>query len=63
MAGAWSAYDRLFDDDRVYLIPEPPNTEQFFRVHTSRDRVSPKIWADAYLLAFASAADLPVDHV
>lgn len=35
MSGAWDAYDRLFDDDRVCLVPEPPNIEQFFRVHAS----------------------------
>ena len=57
MAGAWKAFDKLFGDDRVTLIAEPPGLETAFRRHTSSRRASPKLWADAYLTAFAGAHD------
>jgi uncharacterized protein len=56
MDDAWRAYDRLFDDDRVTFIPEPAGIEERFRVRTMGCAVSPKLWADAWLLAFAEAA-------
>lgn len=55
MAGAWRAYDRLFHDDRVTWFPEPAGFDDVFRKHASTGRASPKLWADAYLLAFARA--------
>jgi toxin-antitoxin system PIN domain toxin len=57
MAGAWKAYDRFFGDDRVVLLGEPVGLDATFREHTSGRRASPKLWADAYLLAFARAHD------
>jgi toxin-antitoxin system PIN domain toxin len=54
MAEAWQAYDRLFQDDRVALYPEPPGFEAQFRQFSQSPVASPKVWADAYLLAFAS---------
>jgi toxin-antitoxin system PIN domain toxin len=56
MRKAWIAMDRLFADDRVNLLPEPAGTERAFRKHTSGPHASPKVWADAYLLAFAEQA-------
>ncbi len=53
MPSAWKAYDRLFEDDRVALFPEPAGLGETFRKHASMRRASPKLWADAYLLAFA----------
>ena len=53
MANAWRAYDRLFEDDRVTVFPEPGGWERAFRKHANLRRASPKLWADAYLLAFA----------
>jgi uncharacterized protein len=55
MARAWGAYDRLFADDRVALFPEPAGIERSFRERTSTRLASPKLWADAYLSAFAAA--------
>lgn len=60
MAGAWTAYDRLFGDSRVCFVGEPPELERSFRAHASKAGASPKVWADAYLLAFASVADAGV---
>ena len=53
MARAWSAYDRLFEDDRVALFPEPAGLDIAFREHASSRLASPQMWADAYLMAFA----------
>ena len=53
---AWRAYDRLFQDDRVAFIPEPKEVEDRFREIARGGLASPKLWADAWLLAFARAA-------
>jgi len=56
MAGAWRAYDWFFEDDKVRFFLEPPDVEVRFRHATSGKTVSPKVWADAWLLAVAEAA-------
>ena len=56
MAEAWKVHDRVFDDDRV-AFPEPPGAEPYFREYANGGSVSPKVWADAWLLAFARAAE------
>jgi toxin-antitoxin system PIN domain toxin len=53
---AWRAYDRLFTDERVGLMPEPPEVETRFRQSTRAQTASPKLWADTWLLAFAESA-------
>ena len=60
MAEAWSAHDYLYLDDRVVFLPEPPMLERAFRNAASNDQVSPKLWADAYIAAFAEAAGAEV---
>jgi toxin-antitoxin system PIN domain toxin len=57
MAEAWRVHDRLFEDDRVVCVPEPAGVEAVFRQNTSEEMASPKLWADAWLLAFAHAAE------
>ena len=57
IAEAWRVYDRFYDDDRVTLISEPPEVEERFREKAVGRTVSPKVWADAWLLAFAQAAE------
>jgi toxin-antitoxin system PIN domain toxin len=54
MSAAWRAYDRLFEDDRVVLLPEPHSFEPAFRDLSSPRLASPKRWADAYIVAFAA---------
>ena len=54
---AWKVYDRLYQDDRVVFIPEPAEAERHFRKLASGRAASPKLWADAWLLAFAKAAE------
>jgi hypothetical protein len=57
MGEAWRVYDGLFRDERVALAPEPSGIDIRFRQHTSGRRASPKVWADAWLLAFAEALE------
>ena len=56
MAGAWRVHDRLYEDDRVAFVPEPAAADARFRVHACGGAASPKLWADAWLLAFAETA-------
>lgn len=56
MDDAWRIYDRLFEDDRVVFFGEPDGVEANFREYASGELSSPKLWADAWLLAFAWAA-------
>src|ERR1700744_4755848 len=49
---AWSAYDRFYDDDRVIFLSEPPDVDEAFRRLAGGKSSSPKVWADAWLLAF-----------
>lgn len=56
MAEAWSAYDALFGDDRVAFFQEPANVESCYRSMTCGSVSSPKVWADAWLMAIAEMA-------
>jgi predicted nucleic acid-binding protein len=55
---AWGAYDQWLQDERIEFLEEPGGLETQFRALTRSSHASPKDWADSYLLAFASAADL-----
>jgi len=57
---AWSAYDFLVQDERVLFLREPDiaQLEPLFRKMTSGDHPLTKQWPDAYLAAFAQAAEL-----
>lgn len=57
-ASAWKLWDRVNADGRIALIDEPPGLEVDFRLRSQLPSRSPKVWADAYLLAFAAAAGL-----
>ena len=58
MVGAWEVWDQLWSDDRISMLPEPDGLESRLRFHSRLGSASPKVWADAYLMAFASAAGL-----
>jgi uncharacterized protein len=58
MSDAWGLWDRIWADDRVMFLPEPEDLEKEFRSRSKLSSRSPKVWADAYLLAFASCAGL-----
>lgn len=54
-AEAWKTYDLFFTNPNARLVQEPGGIDRRFRDHTDRDEVSPKLWADGYLAAFAEA--------
>jgi hypothetical protein len=53
---AWRVHDRFFDDDRVTFIAEPADIEKRFRERAVGSTASPKMWADTWMLACATAA-------
>jgi hypothetical protein len=59
---AWRAYRRWFEDERVefHREPESPDFERLFEELSTRPHPSTKLWADAYLAAFAKTAGLTV---
>jgi toxin-antitoxin system PIN domain toxin len=58
MAEAWDLWDRVWADPRIAFLPEPDHLEEQFRLRSKSSSRSPKLWADAYLLAFAAASGL-----
>ena len=55
---AWGLWDHMCADDRIEFLSEPEAIETEFRRLSSIRSPSPKVWVDAYLLAFASVAGL-----
>ena len=58
MSEAWRLWDRVWADSRIAFLAEPDGLEREFRSRSRLSSRSPKVWADAYLLAFASVAGL-----
>jgi uncharacterized protein len=57
-ASAWRVYDEWLQDGGTSYIEEPSSIERAFRALTQSKHSSPKNWADSYLAAFATAAEL-----
>lgn len=57
-AEALDFYRSLAADDRIAFRDEPSGLENLWRAWSSHPQSSPKLWMDAYLAAFARAADL-----
>lgn len=57
MPQAWRAYDEIISDERVVFAEEPKDIEIAWRNFTQRKAFSTNVWSDAYLAAFARAAD------
>lgn len=55
---AWRLYDTFCSDVRVEFAIEPTNLETLWRDFTQSKQFSPKVWNNAYLAAFAGAANL-----
>ncbi len=55
---AWSAYSLFVQAWRMELAEEQIGLEAAFRRYTDVSTISPKLWADGYLAAFAQAAGL-----
>ena len=58
MPQAWAVWDEICSDDRIAFLAEPESFETQFRKLSGLRSTSPKVWADSYLLAFASVAGL-----
>jgi len=58
MSEAWGLWDKVCVDDRIAFLGEPGTIEREFRRLSSLQSPSPKVWADSYLLAFATVAGL-----
>jgi toxin-antitoxin system PIN domain toxin len=54
----WAIYDRWINAGKAVLAREPAGIEAALRKRTSLNSPSPKVWADAYLAAFAETAGL-----
>jgi toxin-antitoxin system PIN domain toxin len=57
---AWRLYDAFLSDDRIALLDEPVDLESYWRQLTGKSDFTSKVWSDAYLAAFAIAANLSV---
>ena len=59
---AWQAYRKWYEDSRIefHREPESPNFEILFQQLSLKPHHSPKVWADAYLAAFARSSGLTV---
>ena len=58
MPQAWGLWDRVWADNRIAFLPEPNDFEREFRSRSRLSSRSPKVWADAYLAAFAAISGL-----
>jgi toxin-antitoxin system PIN domain toxin len=58
MSEAWALWDKVCADDRIALLGEPEAIEPEFRSFSALRSSSRKVWADAYLAAFAAVAGL-----
>jgi len=58
MTSAWDVYDQCCADERIAFLTEPEALDAGLRSFSSGRRASPKLWADAYLAAFANTAGL-----
>ena len=55
---AWEIYDAILRDDRFRFHAEPDAIEVALRRFTQTLQISPKLWQDAYLAAFAVTTGL-----
>jgi uncharacterized protein len=56
MSQAWDLWDKISADPRIAFLSEPEALESEFRVQSRFSSKSPKVWGDAYLLAFTISA-------
>jgi hypothetical protein len=51
----WQLYDPWIESGLAVIAQNPPGLESEMRGRSAEEMVSPKVWADAYLAAFAEA--------
>jgi len=54
---AWRTYRSILSDARIGFAPEPFTLEQKWQELTMQNWATPNVWTDAYLAAFARAAE------
>jgi uncharacterized protein len=54
----WEVYDRWVNSGLAVVAQDPAGLDAAMRQQTSHGLASPKVWADAYLAAFAEAGNL-----
>jgi toxin-antitoxin system PIN domain toxin len=54
-AHAWTAYEGWLGSGSVAFMDEPRGLDSHWKKFAARDAASPKLWMDAYLVAFAMA--------
>jgi len=57
---AWEVYQQLLSDHHVVFAEEPDAVETTWRAMTQHVTHSTNVWTDAYLAAFAQAADFEI---
>jgi uncharacterized protein len=55
---AWQAYRLLRSDERINYAAEPKELSEEWAIFTEGKKISPNLWTDAYLCAFAQSAGL-----
>jgi toxin-antitoxin system PIN domain toxin len=54
----WQVYDPWIESGLAFVAQDPPGLESEMRGRSTEGLISPKVWADAYLAAFADAGKL-----
>ncbi len=60
MRDAWQLYDQICADLRVGFVDEPEGLQDVWRSQTQSSLYCTNVWTDAYLAAFALAADFAI---
>jgi predicted nucleic acid-binding protein len=60
LKNAWDLYDATIADPLEAYADEPAMLDPLWRAYTQSGLFTPKVWSDAYLAAFAQAAQLEV---
>lgn len=58
MSQAWTLWETIESDARISFLSEPDGLDAEFRAQSNFSSHSPKVWGDAYLLAFAIVAGI-----
>ncbi len=54
----WALFDQWIEGGKAILADDPPGLDDNFRSRATVSSPSPKVWADAYLAAFAETGQM-----
>jgi uncharacterized protein len=54
----WQLFDRWMGTGQLIWADDPSGLEKLLRAQTESESISPRVWMDSYLAAFAEAAGL-----